>query len=386
MTRLFFYFLFLIFYSIPLSAKEYYNIFMEKKGGYLIVHYDIPGAIEIEVDSHYKNLVIKEKTFTKSENGKFEVAVDIKSEISNDFYDPIRVYSNGEFLLYKSFLFPQNVIFGNGTFLRKEKGEINHFYIQERDNYIVGERFVFFGKEESLKILGLGKNKTLEKNITKLYKNVFNYYQEKFGKTLKEATISIIDFTENGGGVYYKGDSLGNFLSYNISNVSTIKDNNYGNIYRFISHEIFHIWNSYEHNHIGKAWLHEGSAEYFALVSLFDLNYINKNKLESLKKAYLDACLRFYKENNKVMNENNSDFSVYICGSSLHILLEKLESKEIVVDIWRELLKKEMYNSDDFFAVISNHPLVRKETISLIYDFIYKEGGVVKSINSLMLK
>ncbi|WP_129582410.1 hypothetical protein, partial [Rodentibacter caecimuris] len=94
------FFLLLIFFSIPLSAKDN-SIILEREGNELIIHYTISKAKEIREDEHYKNLLVKDKTFTKSEEGKFKVTLNIKPEVSKDFYDPIRVYSNGDFLLYK---------------------------------------------------------------------------------------------------------------------------------------------------------------------------------------------------------------------------------------------------------------------------------------------
>lgn len=379
------FFLLLIFFSIPLSAKDN-SIILEREGNELIIHYTISKAKEIREDEHYKNLLVKDKTFTKSEEGKFKVTLNIKPEVSKDFYDPIRVYSNGDFLLYKDFLFPERIRYDKSVFLDKKKDDFPKFSIEERKNYIIGDRFVFWGDKEPIKILGLEKNQALKDNILQVYKRIFNYYSDNFGALFKRKPIVIIDFTEDGGEFDYKGDALDNFLSCNISNLSKLDKKKYYNMYMFISHEIFHIWNSYEHNHRGKAWLHEGSAEYFSMMSLLDLNYIEKNKVESLKKIYLDTCLDYYKKNNTIMNNNNSENSVYMCGASLHILLEKLESREIVLDIWKELLKKDKYNSDDFFEIINNHSAISKGRASSIYDFIYKEGGVVQAIEGLKLK
>lgn len=122
-----------------------------------------------------------------------------------------------------------------------------------------------------------------------------------------------MDFTENGEQFYYKGDALDNFLSYNILNTSQLNEEDDYRIYEFIAHELFHLWNSYEHHHAGKSWLHEGSATYFAIRTLADLGYISHHKLLTLQSSYLDACYDYYKnKSHKAMNNNTSDYSYYI--------------------------------------------------------------------------
>ncbi|WP_143529681.1 hypothetical protein, partial [Rodentibacter caecimuris] len=161
------FFLLLIFFSIPLSAKDN-SIILEREGNELIIHYTISKAKEIREDEHYKNLLVKDKTFTKSEEGKFKVTLNIKPEVSKDFYDPIRVYSNGDFLLYKDFLFLERIRYDKSVFLDKKKDDFPKFSIEERKNYIIGDRFVFWGDKEPIKILGL-ENQALKDNILQVY-------------------------------------------------------------------------------------------------------------------------------------------------------------------------------------------------------------------------
>lgn len=378
-------FLFLVFSTCISSLSAKYNsILLDRHKDELIIYYNIPRANHIEIDSHYDNLLIRGKTFTTSKDGKFKITLNIKSEVSREFYDPLRVYSNGEFLLYKDYLLPKMIKYENGSVVNKTQNTYPDFSILEKNEYILGDRYIFWGSEKFIKIIGLEKNRELKENILKVYKNVFNYYSSIFGNITKKKPIVVIDFTENGEGFHYKGDALDDFLSYNILNASKLDKSKYHQIYSFIAHEIFHIWNSYEHNHSGKSWLHEGSAEYFSIKSLFKLAYVDAHKIESIQRAYLDACYRYYKEGSKkAMNENNSELSIYVCGTALHILLEKLENENIVLDVWKNLFKGGSYNSDDFIHTVKKHPSIKKETISKIYDFIYREGGVVKEIELL---
>ncbi|WP_158074763.1 hypothetical protein, partial [Rodentibacter mrazii] len=83
---------------------------------------------------------------------------------------------------------------------------------------------------------------------------------------------------------------------------------------------------------------------------------------------------------------SNSELSNYSCGASLHILLEKLENKKIVLDIWKTLFKNENYSTNDFFNAIQKHPLINKATIEIIHDFIYNEGGIIRAIELLNIK
>lgn len=382
----FFILVLLVFFSSSSFAKEN-QISLEKRGDKLIVYYDIPNATGITVDPHYKNLLIKGDTLAKSKDGKFKITLRIKSEISNFFYDPMRVYSNGEFLLYKSYLFPQKIIYKKGHFLDKNKNHYPNFAIRENKEFLIGDRFVFWGEKSNIKILGLEKNQELKNNVLQIYKKVFDYYTNTFGPIAKRKPILVLDFKENGGKFGYVGDALDYFLSFNILNASSLDKDEYYKIYKFISHEIFHIWNAHEHSHSGFAWLHEGSAEYFSMESLFDLDYIDNHTLTKLKRTALNYCYRYYKEHNKnIMNSDDTIVSVYTCGDSLHIILEKLESKKIVFDIWKSLFKNGHYNSDKFFKKIKENPAISQSTIDTIYDFIYKKGGVVRVIERLEME
>lgn len=384
----FFILVLLVFFNSSSFAKEN-QISLEKRGDKLIVYYDIPNATGITVDPHYKNLLIKNNTLTKSKNGKFKITLRIKSEISHIFYDPMRVYSNGEFLLYKSFLFPQKIIYKKGHFLDKDENK-NHypnFAIRKNREFLTGDRFVFWGEKSNIKVLGLEKNQELKNNVFQVYKKVFDYYTKTFGAIVKKTPIQVFDFKENGGEFGYMGDALDYFLSFNVLNASSLSKDEYYQIYQLISHEIFHIWNAYEHHHSDRPWLHEGSADYFSMESLFELSYIDNNTLEKLKKVALNACYNYYKERNEdIMNNNYSGISMYDCGDSFHIILEKLESKKIVLDIWKSLFKDGNYNSDDFFKKIKENPAISQSTIDTIYDFIYKKGGVVRVIERLEME
>lgn len=381
MFRVLFTFIFLC--ASAFSLAELNRIHLDKNNEELIIYYDIPNSIGIEINERYKSILIKDKTNTGSDKGKFKVVLRIKSIISEDFYDPIRVYSNGEFLLYKDFLFPQKIEYKDGVYTNYQGDISSDFYISESSSYIVGDRFVFWGRREALKILGLN-DIFLEDKVAEVYHSVFDYYTSNFGGIKKEEPIVVIDFHDDGKEFYYKGDALSNFLSYNISNISSLNNKRYNELYEFIAHEVFHIWNSYEHNHYGEAWLHEGSAEYFSKRSLLELGYINDSMFRNIQEAYLNACVRYYKENNKkIMNTNNSDFSIYVCGNALHILLERLESKRMVMDVWNGLLKKENYHSDDFIKILKSLPGTKRETIDKVYDFIYMEGGVTRVIEGL---
>lgn len=385
MLKIFNLFIYLILFSST-SFSNSNNISLKRNGSELDIYYNIPEAIEIEIDSHYTPLVVENKTFLISKEGKFKVTLKIEPVISKDYYDPLRLYSNGEFLLYKDFLIPSKIKYKEGEALDKKKDILPNFLVLEDKSYINGDRFIFFGKKDKIKIIGLESNPSLKEKILRFYDLILSYYSEKFGMLSREKPILIIDFIENGGKFHYKGDALGNLLSYNILNVGDLKENEYYRIYNFISHEIFHLWNAYEHEHIGESWLHEGSAEYFSMLSLYELGYIDEHKFDirGLNKAYIDACYRYYKENpEKIMNSNNAEFSIYICGKSLHIILEELEGKEMVIDVWKSLFKNKIYHSNEFFEAIKKHPRVNKETVDRISDFLYKKGGVVRCVEML---
>lgn len=373
----------LCFLSKEAIAEEY--LFLDKKDNELVIHYQLDNAKEIKIDDNLNNLVLKDKTILKSDNGQFQVTLQVKSEVSKDFYDPLRLYSNGEFLLYKDYLFPKEIMYEHGHIIDKENKSYPSIQILEtKGNYFVGKRYVFWGDRGTIKIVGLN-NQALKNKVYEVYNNVFSYYTKHFGKLSKKAPMVIIDFTEDGGDFYYKGDALDDLLSYNIQNVSKLEEKQHVLIYEFISHEIFHLWNSYEHPHSGQGWLHEGSAVYFETKSLVDLGYKNKTEADEEKNKYLSHCQNFYKDTKvKTMNENNIDYSKYICGNSVHILLEKLTDEETVINIWKEIFKGENYHSDDFYKKIEQDASINQKTKNIIKEFIYKKNGVIHTVEPML--
>ncbi|URL06250.1 hypothetical protein L4F92_09380 [Avibacterium sp. 21-595] len=382
--------LFYLFCSLAFGQN---TLSLQKQDNKLILNFQLDNAKKIVIDPIFNEVFIPEKSIMNSNDGKFKVTLHIKPITSEDFYDPLRLYSNGEFLLYSEYLFPYKIIYKNNTTTNKNHTEHNKYPLikikQDPKNYVLGKRYIFFGKPEKIKIIGLPENAPLQNKLHSLAKDIFSYYAKKFGHLSKKEPIMIIDFTHNNqnrGNFYYKGDAIENFLSYNVNNVLTLSQQSYFQLYQFIAHEIFHLWNAYEHEHKQTHWLHEGSADYFAFQLLSDLGYIKKDKLEKIKSAYLTRCRRFYldkQHKNEIMNNSNNDSSIYFCGTALHIILEKLASPQAVENIWKAIFKKPSYHNNDFWKLIKNSPNISPRTKQIIYAFIYKKGGVIRTINTL---
>ncbi|MFU2058283.1 hypothetical protein ACLSZY_01420 [Avibacterium volantium] len=377
-----------LFYSVHYAVFAQNVLSLAKEKDELTLSFQLENANSIVLDQVFKKSIIENKTITQSDTGNFTVTLRIAPIISEDDYDPLRLYSNGEFLLYSHYLFPEEIITKQGKHIKRDqdKDYPNILIKEDPKNYVLGERYVFFGKVEKIKILGLEKNKPLKNKLYHLSNEIFTYYSTLFGNLTKKSPIMILDFSENKDQFGYKGDALGNFLSYNINNVSQLNSTQYFELYKFVAHEIFHIWNAYEHKHDKFPWLHEGSADYFAFKFLADVGYIPKEKLEKIKNAYIAGCDKFYKKpkyQNTIMNDSNNDYSIYICGTALHIILEKLEDPDVVVMIWKEIFKQDNYQANHFLTKIQNNPFIKEKTKQALFDFIYVKGGVNRTINLL---
>ncbi|KMK51566.1 hypothetical protein RO21_05745 [[Actinobacillus] muris] len=144
------------------------NLSLIQNNNELTINYQIDNATDININKMLHSLLIKEKTTTHSPNGHFKVTIRIESKISKEFYDTLRLYSNGEFLLYRDYLLPEQITYQDNTKINIKDDRYPSISILENQEkqYIIGKRYIFFGKREKIKILGLDNNIAFKHKIT----------------------------------------------------------------------------------------------------------------------------------------------------------------------------------------------------------------------------
>lgn len=119
------------------------------------------------------------------------------------------------------------------------------------------------------------------------------FYTEHVGVGLESRPVMVIAYGGDGSG--YVGDvTPGPFVSLRMYGAtwSTLDANTQAGLSRFIAHEAFHFWNgSLVNNREGTpSWLHEGGAEYAALMSARDAGELNEAPMLQALSQALSRC------------------------------------------------------------------------------------------------
>jgi hypothetical protein len=131
---------------------------------------------------------------------------------------------------------------------------------------------------------------------------------------------------------------------------------------KLLAHEAFHLWNAslfHSVNRPGGSWLHEGSADAFAFLSLHELGVISHSRYAQLLTESLNKCLiglngtDLPSSNGSIRGRNH-----YNCGAVMEAVLHH-ELKNRGSDLWqlwarlfeRASRKGGFYDHEDFFAV-----------------------------------
>jgi hypothetical protein len=134
---------------------------------------------------------------------------------------------------------------------------------------------------------------------------------------------------------------------------------------RLLAHEAFHLWNASLFHSVGRPgsrWLHEGSAEFFAFISLFELGKISHGRYKELLTESLNKCLLGL--NGKTLPESDFGQSVrnhYNCGAIVKSAMHH-ETQHYGWNLWRvwrgifdrASVKGGFYDQEDFFGVIAD--------------------------------
>ena len=119
------------------------------------------------------------------------------------------------------------------------------------------------------------------------------FYTEQTGVPLETRPVLVIAYGGDGSG--YVGDvTPGPFVSLRMYGAtwSSLDGNSQRGLSRFISHEAFHFWNgSLVSNRQGvPSWLHEGGAEYAALMSARDAGELNEAAVLAALSDAMSRC------------------------------------------------------------------------------------------------
>lgn len=148
-----------------------------------------------------------------------------------------------------------------------------------------------------------------------------------------------------------------------------------GPLSTFVWHETFHLWNG--HGVITKdgdtaPWLHEGGAEYGALVAAVSSGVIDDAQVKSSLAQSLNGCRSALKDRNYDPRRLRSGSAVYDCGVVIQWIADletrqASEGRRDIFDLWKTML--DAGRAGDGYGVTDFRALLRSDSgLSVLLD------------------
>lgn len=186
---------------------------------------------------------------------------------------------------------------------------------------------------------------------------LLQHYATVFGAELPTTPLILFTFDQASDGTSSEGGTLSSHVQMGLIGKGWLQksDGLRDRLNYLIAHEFVHLWNGglYHHSQeVGTAWLHEGSAEFWAWKALRNLNLISEQTYVDTFSALMGKCLRATQEKSMhaAMAENYG--LSYPCGAALHLNVDlNLADK---ADLhWRQIFqatKNGRYDVVDWFS------------------------------------
>jgi hypothetical protein len=185
--------------------------------------------------------------------------------------------------------------------------------------YIGPAAYVTHGEDAEL-IVSPDTPTLLRERVTGILATALRTYSTHLGVPLSTRPIAVL--AQGGGGLGFRGDvTPGPFMAlrfYGPSRQQT-SEASASDVTRFVMHEVFHFWNgSLVHNAAdAPAWLHEGGAEYAALLASMEAGALDDAGMRDELATALTRCRRALENAGDVglndLQELSSDVR-YPCG------------------------------------------------------------------------
>lgn len=321
---------FKIDYSNSSSEKEFYfylnkNAKIENlKINNVFTNYKTENATDFMPD--FKKIIIK-SSFLKKFNLEIKYSYPLdKTENPTFLYNPnwieLSLYTgwfplnfNDKNYSYKlKFEIPENYqIISSGRISRNK----NKTIILNNENYkdipvILSDKFqIFSAKDEKIKFYGTGLSDEQIKDIQNTSDNMYNFYEEVFGKSDSKNLIVAVNPFAHPMSYARKG-----FISLSLKNGFANSDK------KILAHEIGHLWWKNASFGTYEEWLNESFAEFSALK--FMQQKLSKEEFGELLKKYEMAYQKPIKISEILPNDDNWYSIAYL---KYPYILYKLDKK-----------------------------------------------------------
>jgi hypothetical protein len=243
--------------------------------------------------------------------------------------------------------------------------------------------YVYFGDpaaQGSQFIVAPGVPAWLRKNLDDVMSRAVPLLGEQFGQALQTRPFVLVAYPDTGvPGATYRGDTQKNgeiALRFR-GRGWTEPTNNHREASRFLLHELVHLWNAElfrgpKDEHL--AWLHEGSAEYLALLGARKLGLLTTGEFAERVTLALNQCLKSLGTLSLVDPAVPVRSGYYTCGVVVQWLADvSVAPKHDGFAIWRNVFatsaqRDRQYSVEGFLAEVKR--LAPPDRVPLL-DFLF---------------
>ncbi len=206
---------------------------------------------------------------------------------------------------------------------------------------------------------------SLDKNIPKL----MLYFEKNLGKLSSNYKPTLFASYSNRPGKSTQGGVLPNqiFMHWDTDDLEEKANNDdfLKSTLKTFAHETAHFFQSTStFDSTAEAWVHEGSAELFAINALLELYPDTKNYVEAFKAKSVDQCIEALKTLSLAKASENGKFQMhYHCGMLIHQRIEQALTQKktslTLYEIWQEYRENVVAGSTSgqqtFLNVVEKH-------------------------------
>lgn len=217
------------------------------------------------------------------------------------------------------------------------------------------------------------------------FPQVLDLNARKLGRSLPSPTVVMMPYREVATTISstYSGAVVGNQMLLTLYGDHWKARSNSAreDFLKLMAHESFHFWNASMFHSVdspGGAWLHEGSADAFAYLALYELGIVQGSRLTELQGEALNRCIVGLSGTDLPSSDRSSRSmrNYYDCGAIVQQLVNRAARRN-GSDLWKTWSKlfdraesrDRFYTHQDFFEIADN------ET---------KGSSVLRSVESLV--
>lgn len=246
-----------------------------------------------------------------------------------------------------------------------------------------GRGYVYFGPATALRRLPSGAagiaapdlSPALSEAVFGAFDQAVDFYAARFGPPPKPPALSVT--VQGAGPMAFRGDVTDTELisaRFHGDRWTEPGADDLAEVSAFAFHETAHLWNShFARPAEGSPWLHEGGAEYMALVGAVTQGRMTEAEARDSLSGRLTGCRRAVGSRSPAAGRMASGSAVYNCGTLIQWLAD-MELRRVsraplsVFDIWKGLIDRAAAGRPDYGPEDFRAGLAPDSAVTLLLD------------------